>query len=195
MTAATLAKIATLRSGDLARRYQPSERVIKALQASPTADGALRVLLEGDSAEATVELLAHALPKREAVWWAATCVRLRLPDPTPKAEVQVLDAAEDWVRKPSDELRRAAYDLATAGGLDTPAGIVGAGVFFAGDSLAPAGQQAVPPPGHLVGVMVANAVRLSAVRREPEQAQKWLAQFVEIGVDIASGGSGRKRED
>jgi hypothetical protein len=194
MTAATLAKIATLRSGDLARRYQPSERVIKALQAAPTADGALRVLLDGDAPEATVELLAHALPKREALWWAATCVRERLPDPAPKGEVQMLEAAEEWVRKPSDEQRRATYALAGVNGMDSPAGVVAAGVFFAGDSLAPAGQQAVPPPGHLVGVMVSNAIKLSAVRQEPQHAPKWLARFVEIGVDIASGGSGRKRE-
>lgn len=195
MTAATLAKIAALRSGDLARRYQPSDRVIEALKASPTADGALRLLLDGGPAEAAVELLAHALPRREALWWAATCVRLRLPDPAPKGEPALLEAVEEWVRKPSDEARRAAYALANANGLDSPSGIVAAGVFFAGDSLAPAGQQAVPPPGHLVGVMVANAVRLASTRQEPENAGQWLDYFIEIGVDIASGGSGRKRDN
>lgn len=190
---ATLAKIAALRSGDLARRYQPGPVVIQALRQAPTADGALRLLAAGGAVEAAIELLSQALPRREAIWWAATCVRETLPEPPPASEARMLDGAEAWVRRPGDEQRRAVYALANVEGADSAGGFVALATFFAGDSLAPAGQQAVPPPSHVAGAMVGNAIRLAAVRAEPEKAGERLALFLDIGIDIASGGSGRKR--
>ncbi len=194
MTAATLAKIATVRSGDLARRYQPSAAVIEALRANPTADGAARKLIDEKAVDAAIELLAHALPRREAVWWAATCVRERLPEPAPAVELRLLAGAEDWVRKPSDEQRRAVFELARAEGMGTPAGLVASAVFFSGDTLGPADRPPVPPAGNLVGTMVVNAVRIAATRLAAQEGPQWLAEFLTVGIDIASGGSGRKRE-
>ncbi|MDD3444480.1 MAG: hypothetical protein PHS60_03665 [Zavarzinia sp.] len=191
---ATLAKIAAMRSADVARRYQPSATVFEALKGAPAADGALRTLLKGTGTAPAIELLAHALPRREAVWWAATCVRDTLPEPAPGPESRLIEASEAWVRKPSDDARRAAYAIANQAGMDTAGGLVAMAVFFAGDSLAPAGQQAVPPPGHLVGAMVINALRLAATRTAPEHAEERFRNYLEIGLDIASGGSGRKRE-
>ncbi|PWR22337.1 DUF6931 family protein [Zavarzinia compransoris] len=194
LAGANLAKLAGVRSGDLARRYQPGPAVINALRHAPTADAALRLLVEGGAVEAAIELLSQALPRREAVWWAATCVRDTLPEPPPAGEARLLDVSEAWVRRPGDEARRAAYALANAEGVDSPGGLVAMATFFSGDSLAPAGQQAVPPPAHVAGAMVGNAIRLAAVRVAPEKAAERFARYLEIGIDIASGGSGRKRQ-
>ncbi len=50
--------------------------------------------------EAT-RLIAHALPPREAVWWACACSRHTAASGTNSStEAQVRDAAEEWVRKP-----------------------------------------------------------------------------------------------
>src|SRR5262245_9855299 len=49
--------------------------------------------------EAT-RLIAHALPAREAVWWACACSRHTAGSGSnPSAETQVREAAEEWVRK------------------------------------------------------------------------------------------------
>src|SRR5262249_59914719 len=47
--------------------------------------------------EAT-RLIAHALPKREAVWWACMCAIHTAPADLPPADRVAREAAEDWVR-------------------------------------------------------------------------------------------------
>ena len=66
--------------------------------------------------EAT-RLIAHALPAREAVWWACACSRHTAGSGAhPAAEAQVREAAEEWVRKQSDEERRTAMRRAETAG-------------------------------------------------------------------------------
>lgn len=137
-------------------------------------------------------LAAHALPKREAVWWGCMCARA-VPDPalTP-LDIEALLAAEAWVRKPDDDaLRRAAMEAAQRTGFRTPEAWAAVGAFWSGGSMAPAGQPAVPPPDHLTGVAISGGVVLAAVRLRPERAQDRLARFLASARDIAAGGAGR----
>lgn len=57
-----------------------------------------------------VGFLAHALPKREAVWWACRAVS-NLTGVAEGADKQ-LAAAEAWVREPDEARRRAALEAA-----------------------------------------------------------------------------------
>src|SRR4051812_23693597 len=59
--------------------------------------------LEGSGylTEAT-RLVAHALPKREAVWWACMCAGHTAPADLPAADRVAREAAEDWVRQQTD---------------------------------------------------------------------------------------------
>src|SRR5437762_9798841 len=62
--------------------------------------------------EAT-RLLAHALPAREAVWWACACARhTAASGANPPVETTVREAAEEWVRRQTDDHRRAAMKQA-----------------------------------------------------------------------------------
>ena len=57
--------------------------------------------------EAT-RLLAHALPAREAVWWACACARhTAASGANPPVETTVREAAEEWVRRQTDDRQRA----------------------------------------------------------------------------------------
>jgi len=134
--------------------------------------------------------MAHALPKREAVWWACMCARATDPAPAPP-DAEALAAAEAWVRRPEEDLRRAAMARAEAAGFRSAEAWAAVGAFWSGGSMAPPGQPVVPPADHLTGVAVAGAVSLAAVRREPERAEATFRRFVESGLDIAAGGSGR----
>ena len=54
--------------------------------------------------EAT-RLIAHALPAREAVWWACACSRHTAPSgANPATETSLRDAAEEWVRRPTNNI-------------------------------------------------------------------------------------------
>lgn len=139
-----------------------------------------------------LRLTAHALPKREAVWWACMCAQA-VPDPqllAPDAEAAA--AAQAWVRKPADEaLRLAAWDAAQKTSFRSPEAWAAVGAYWSGGSMAPPGQPVVPPPDHLTGVAVSGAVVMAAVRRVPQRAPERMQRFLAAGRDIAAGGAGR----
>ncbi len=137
-----------------------------------------------------MRLLAHALPPREAVWWSCVCIRHTAPALAP-AEAACLTAAEHWVRRPSDESRRAAFASAEVAGFAVSAAWACTAAFWSGDSMAPAGQPAVPPAPHLAGLAVAGAVTLASVRTQPEIQARNLSAFIGSARDIAAGGPGR----
>jgi hypothetical protein len=159
--------------------------------ARTAAEGILRLEAAGLRNEAA-RLAAHALPKREAVWWGCMCARA-VPDPAlPPMDMEALLAAEAWVRKPGDDaLRRAAMEAAQRTGFRSPEAWAAVGAFWSGGSMAPAGQPEVPPPDHLTGVAISGGVVLAAVRSRPERAQDRLARFLASAREIAAGGAGR----
>ncbi len=148
----------------------------------------LRRLIEGGQHTAAVRYLAHALPKREAVWWACLCIRGTLLDTLKPEVLAVLEAAEAWARQPSDEKRRAAQAAVDAAGMDSPAAMAAMAAFFSGGSLVPTDLPEVPPAANLTGRMVTGAVALTAVAREPEKAAERYRAFLSKGIELAMGG-------
>ena len=104
--------------------------------------------------------------------------------------VAALVAAETWVRKPTDENRRAAMAAAQATNFQAPAAWAAVAAFWSGGSMAPAGLPEVPPGAHLTGVAVAGAVTLAAVQTDPQKADEKRKTFMAAAVNIANGGNG-----
>lgn len=164
----------------------------QAMQGASTAAEALfRLESAGFSVEA-VRLSAHALPKREAVWWACMCAA-SAPDPAlPAADAAAILSAEAWVRQPADDaLRRRAWDAAQATAFKTPEAWAAVAAFWSGGSMAPAGQPVVSPSDGLTGQAVSGAVMLAAVRGRPQRSAARLTRFLGAARDIAAGGAGR----
>ncbi|MBU6499073.1 MAG: hypothetical protein KGJ41_01730 [Rhodospirillales bacterium] len=134
---------------------------------------------------------AHALPKREAVWWACMCARHTAAANQPEAERALVEAAEQWVRKPTDEQRRAAFALAQEAGFTSPEAWAAVAAFWSGESMSPPGQPPVPPPADAVGRAVAGAVTLASVRLHPERYAARLARFLQSAREIAQGAAGQ----
>ncbi len=133
-----------------------------------------------------VRFLAHALPKREAVWWAWMCARRTTGESAP-AKIKVsLSATEKWIAQPTDENRRAAMEAAEAADFGTAAGCAGLGAFFSGDSLAPAGAPAVPPGEYLTAKAVSGAVIFAAMGGEPEEAPEKFRSFVSQALEVSN---------
>jgi len=153
----------------------------------------LSALMAAELMTDAVGVMARALPKREAVWWACLAARTLVDAQTPPAVVAAIEAAEAWVYRPSEETRRAAMDRAQATKFDHPGVWAAVGAFWSGGSMAPPNLPAVPPAEHLTSIAVAGAVNLSAVMRQPEHAKEKLAGFLGQAIDIANGGNGRQR--
>ena len=142
-------------------------------------------------ASAAGKLAAHALPKREAVWWACMCAAHTAPPDLPEADRTAREMAEAWVRRQTDEVRREAMEQARRTGFRSPEAWAAVGAFWSGDSMAPVGQAPVPPAAHLPGTAVAGAIALAAVRGDPIRQPARLARFLQSARDIATGGPGR----
>ncbi|HKV51456.1 MAG TPA: hypothetical protein VJO52_09665 [Gemmatimonadaceae bacterium] len=133
-----------------------------------------------------VRFLAHALPKREGIWWAWVCARRAAGDtPSPSAQA-ALDATERWIGQPTDENRRAAMQAAEAAGVATPAGCTALAAFLSGGSLGPAHTPPVPPGEFLTAKAITGAVVASAVSREPEKAPERFQAFIAQGLDVVN---------
>lgn len=140
-----------------------------------------------------VRLTAHALPKREAVWWACMCAASVPAVALKPADLAARQAAEAWVRKPTEEsLRRSAWELAQKTDFRSPEAWAAVGAFWSGGSMAPEGAPVVPPGDNLTGVAISGAVMMAAVRgAHPGRANDRLRRFLAAARDIAAGGAGR----
>lgn len=134
-----------------------------------------------------VAFIAHALPRREAVWWALVCAREAAGEqPTPEVRA-ALDATEVWMRHPGDEQRRAAMEAAKKATFKTPAGCAGLAAFLSGGSLSVPGQPDVPPGPFHTAKAVYGAVALAAIGEDPKTAPDRFQKFIDHGVALGDG--------
>ncbi len=193
VTMAALVKVRAATAAEVCGLYAPDPAAAALLMIEDTpADFLDRLIGKGLLGDAA-RFLAFALPRREAVWWACLCARTVLPAAAPARAAAALEAAEAWVYKPVEDNRRAAMACAEAAGFDSPASWAAVAAFWSAGSLAPPGAAEVPPPAHLTGTAVAAAVTMAAVQTEPQRAADKYRQFLDLGIDVAQGGSGRPK--
>jgi hypothetical protein len=180
-------------AGEVCKRFPLSEEARKLLTPDLTAGAFLQVLQKQQLYVDAVRLLAHGLPRRDAVGWACACTRAVLPKPTLQA-AGALQSAEKWCADPSEPNRRDAEAAAEAAGLYTPAGCAAIAAFWSGGSLSPPNAPVVPPAQSLTAQAAANAVLMAAVH-EPRKAPDRYGQFLAQGIQIAQSGQGNSTRE
>lgn len=138
-----------------------------------------------------VKLVAAALPRREAVWWACMCARHTQPAAPAQTDRLALESAEAWVFKGEDSPRREGFAHAEASGFKSPEAWAAVAAFWSGDSIAPKGQHPVAPPAHVAAAAVSGSVQLAAVRGKPERRERRMQAFLASARAIADGQAGR----
>lgn len=147
-------------------------------------------LRRGDAPADALDYIAHALPRQEAVAWAARCLHDHARDHTlPIRDQLTLDHTMRWIDEPSDTHRRATHAAAQAAGQRSPERMLGMAVFYSGGSIAPMNAAPVLAPPEACLRYAAGAVKASAYRRGiPGDAMaKALAlaeQVAERGVQV-----------
>lgn len=162
-----------------------------ALQGAETAEDGIAKLEAAGEGMTAARLAAHALPKREAVWWGCMCARAVPDEAMTPLDIAALEAAESWVRRPDEKARRACMAAAEATNYRSTEAWAAVGAFWSGGSMAPEGQPVVPPQEHFTGMAVGGAVILAAVRRTPQHMPERLKRFLASAREIAMGGAGR----
>lgn len=142
-----------------------------------------RLVNEEEQYPDAVDFIAHALPKREAVWWGCLCLWHTSSASLSGPERQALRAAVVWVLNPTDAHRQAAEGPA-AKVPARPAGMIAAAVVRSGGSLLPADQPRVEPTPGMTGDAVAAGLHLVASAGEVVELYR---RFVALGIGVARG--------
>ena len=185
-----LKKIQAKTAAEVCGKYEQAAEILPLLLENMSPKAFLDKLVENDRLQEANRFLAHALPKREAVWWACLCAREALPDGGDETAEGLLKLAQTWVRKPTDENRRSAMAAAEAAGFDSPASWAAVAAFWSGDSLAPPDLPPVAPSDELTGTAVAAATMLAAFAGDPATSPDRFRKFLKNGMDVAHGGTG-----
>jgi hypothetical protein len=184
--ASPVAKLAAQSSAEICQRFEPGEAAAALVDSHTEPHAFLSELRAQQLYDDAYAFLAHGLPAREAILWCRSCVREACPEPSPP-EQAALDAVDQWLDEPSDELRRAAMQAAETATFRTPAGCCALAIFFSDGSIAPPDCPSVPPPEGMAARTVASTVALCGLSVAPDRAAQIADLFVARGVEIASG--------
>jgi hypothetical protein len=139
-----------------------------------------------------MQLLAAALPPRQAVWWACLAARdLTGPDLTGggKEVPRPLAAAEAWVFQPNDDSRAAAKQAIDTAAANDDTVYCAIAALYAAGTLGPGEFADFPAPPNAVAAMVQTMNMLSA-RANSARFDDHLQMLIDRGLDIARGGNG-----
>jgi len=144
------------------------------------------ILIQNKHYVDTIRLLAHALPKRETVWWAWACASKVAGEASAEVIQAALDATRDWIADPTDEHSRHAMEKAQEADIGTAAGCAALSAFLSGNSLAPPEVDPVVPGEFMGAKAVVGSVIMAAISQEPDKADEKYQAFIEAALDVAA---------
>ncbi len=194
ISSGALIKINNRPARELALRCELSDEAGALLHDNPGAAVFLDRLAEAGLHADAIAFMAHALPKREAVWWACLCVRSTLGQTASPEIVKALTTAEQWVYKPTDANGHLAMVAAEATDFSAPASWAAVAACWSSGNMSAPGAPPVVPGEDLAGRAVAGALMLAATMNDPNEIEDCYRRFVAQGLDLARGGSGRVEE-
>ncbi|MCZ4294570.1 DUF6931 family protein [Vibrio sinaloensis] len=178
--------------GQILPRFKASEEAQQQLDPEMSVSQALEALQQAQLFNDLIQFLAHALPVREAVWWASLCLQLR-QDVWNPTQLQCIQTAQQWVQSPAEELRRKAELLSNRLELNCGPSWLAQAVFWNGSgSIVAPDLPAVMPDPFLYAKAVAGAINHSAALPTWNESPAYYTQSVAYALDIANGGNGGK---
>lgn len=191
MTARTsFSALKKLSGAPAAKLLSEGNAVLQTSIDAPANASVAEVLAELESKDALLDmlqLLAHALPAREAIWWA--CLSARETVAEGAALPPPLRAAEAWVFQPGEDTRAAARDaLDTASNEDETVLCAMAAAFAAG-TLGPGELEDYDAPPGAVGA-AAFGMALTALYHHEDGVEERGQRLLARALDIARGGNG-----
>ena len=186
MSTDNLAKVTAKTAAEVCARFALAPDAQALLADKLTPKQFLDLLVAREQLPDAVKLLAYALPKREAVWWASQCVRRWYGAEPPAADQAALKAAERWVADPSEDNRKATFAAGDKAGFSTPAGCVALAAYWSGGTHAPPDAKLDPPPDAWTGHAVSGAVLAAAVSDDAKAPERYR-DYLGLGQDVARG--------
>jgi len=159
---AQLPKITAPTAAEIAKTSQPSPAAQKLLTPEQTPSQYLGALQEKQMGDEMVKTMAHGMPDREGVLWASKSAE-KVSDKLPPEDVQANQAAQAWVKNPTEANKAAAGAAAAKTNYQGPGALAAQGAAWSqptSPTAAPAAGAAASP--RLTPHAVAGSVLLSA---------------------------------
>jgi len=147
----------------------------------------LRRMLNERTPQPGLAYCAYLLPRREAVWWAAQC--LRLTETLAAVDTANLAAAEDWVRDPSEAKRQDLVAKSEALNKDRASTWVVLAAAFSGGNFSPTSGVTVPVTGHATAQAVRTGLILGSFQLPAERQTMLQSRWLEGGIKLAGSDS------
>ena len=185
MSEAGLTKVTAKTAAEICGHYKVSEGAQKLLGPQLSPPQFVAALLQARQYVDVYDFLAHALPKREAIWWACLGVRHAQGVELPPLELAALKAAVEWVLEPGEPKRRAAQAAGEAADFGTPAGCAALAVYGSGGSLIADKLPMVAPPPYMTAEAAAACLTMASVKGDPKTIPDVQRELAELGIAIA----------
>ena len=171
-------------------RFAASDLARKHLEQDFTIAKSIEVMAENELQNDLTQFIAHALPVREAIWWASLCLMQRKKD-WDQTQIQCIEAAREWVQSPNEGLRRRSELLSNRLGLNCGPSWLAQAVFWNGSgSIVSPDLPSVMPDPFLYAKAVAGAINHSSVLPAWDNTKQYYIQSLKFAIDIANGGDG-----
>jgi len=182
-----LVKIQATTAAEICAHFDLEEKARPLLSDGMRPREFVEALLVGKQYAAGIHFMAHALPAREAIWWACLCLQHACGNNLSAADRAASIAAVQWVLRPTEQNRAAAKAPAEAARAPSPAGALAMAASLTGGSLGAPNLPPVPPPPFAWAGYVAAAVKFAAIKVEPARITDTQRLFVELGIGVAEG--------
>ncbi len=188
----SLIKIQTAFAKDICKHFVLSDESKKLLTEKMTPTEFVKQFMEKQFYLDVIKFIAHALPKRESVWWACLAAKYQFDSIVDDKEefLSTLDAADLWVRKPTESNRRLAEKWSIKTEQKHSASWAATAAFWSTGSMTKEDEPAVPPQPYLFAHAVAGAVAISGALTDPGKSEEGFKCLIAMGLDLASGGNG-----
>ena len=169
--------------------FEIQEEVKVHLSKEPSPERFVEKLVRAKLYTDATRFLAYGLPKKEAVWWACLCVRNVLACRDDEIAAEAMQAAEAWVKDPSEQNREIALTTGSRHNFEmpgAPAAWTAMAAGWSGGTTASTNKDVSVAPEHLTAHAASGAIILAATI-ESEKAKEMYRKFLETGVQIAQG--------
>ncbi len=146
-----------------------------------------RFIQAGHLAEAR-RLLAFAMDRRDAIWWAYLSAMEAARHKEFTTEQQKgLDLVLSWLIDPNDIRRKQCKEAMRNCKTTSIAGILCFAVWLSGGSISPYARRHIEPKPHVCGKLCGVVVYLSSVYFDPSRWTTYLKHFLDTGILVAKG--------
>lgn len=172
----------SVKAAEICKYFTLSEQGKTLLQPELMPDQFAQVLAEKSVHPDAVQLLAHYLPKRQAVFWGLTCVKQTVSKPSPEVD-NALKTTERWIADPTEENRQATLKAADAADAGTPAGCIALAAYYS-EGLPRTEDAKQNARSYFLTAKLVGAGVLLAATSDPGQMQPRFESFIEKGLEI-----------